>query len=165
VPLKANSVVTLLANSRGWSSWRVVFSLARNFTGIVFNGWIYCIEIFFTFSWKTEFAVKFFIVLNIFFTIHDFLATLRLPWKTEFALKFLTVLSMGRWGTVDSFLHFQLLLLYFKTKQVKICHTIKQLCIHNIMPKHENNALQKKFYNQFKKGTFSVECAPCLGIA
>jgi len=31
------------------------------------------------------------------------------------------------------------------------------------MPKHKNNALQKKFYNQFKKGTFSVECAP--GIA
>jgi len=38
------------------------------------------------------------------------------------------------------------------------------LCIiHSIMPKHENNALQKKFYNQFKKGTFSVVCAPSLG--
>jgi len=23
------------------------------------------------------------------------------------------------------------------------------------MPKHENNAIQKKFYNQFVKGTFS----------
>ena len=45
----------------------------------------------------------------------------------------------------------------------KICHTIKQLYIHNIMPKHENNALQKKIYDQFKKGTFSVECAPCMG--
>jgi len=31
------------------------------------------------------------------------------------------------------------------------------------MPKHENNALQKKFYNQFEKGTFSVECVPCMG--
>jgi len=30
------------------------------------------------------------------------------------------------------------------------------------MPKHENNALQEKIYNQFEKGTFSVECAPCL---
>ena len=33
------------------------------------------------------------------------------------------------------------------------------------MPKHENNALQKKFYNQFKKGTFSVECAHVWGMA
>jgi len=31
------------------------------------------------------------------------------------------------------------------------------------MPKHENNAIQKKFYNQSVKGTFSVECVPCLG--
>ena len=30
------------------------------------------------------------------------------------------------------------------------------------MPKHENSALQKKFYNQFEKGTFSVKCAPNL---
>jgi len=35
VPLWANSVVTLLVNSRGWSSLRVVFSLTRNFTVIV----------------------------------------------------------------------------------------------------------------------------------
>jgi len=41
--------------------------------------------------------------------------------------------------------------------KLKIYHTIKQLYIHNIMPKHENNALQKKFYNQFKKSNFSVE--------
>jgi len=27
------------------------------------------------------------------------------------------------------------------------------------MPKQENNALQKKFYNNFQEGTFSVECA------
>jgi len=47
--------------------------------------------------------------------------------------------------------------------KLKICHTIKQLCTHNIVPKHENNALQKQFYNQFEKGTFSVECAPCMG--
>jgi len=39
---------------------------------------------------------------------------------------------------------------------------MKQLYIH-IMPKHEHNALQKKFYNQFKEGTFSVECAPGMG--
>jgi len=32
-----------------------------------------------------------------------------------------------------------------------------------LMPKHENNTLQKKFYNQFKKGTFSVESAPGMG--
>jgi len=69
----------------------------------------------------------------------------------------------GRWGTVDTFLHFQPLLLYFKSKQAQICHTIKQLYIHNIMSKHENNAFQKKFYNQFQKSTFSVECAPCMG--
>jgi len=30
------------------------------------------------------------------------------------------------------------------------------------MPKHENNALQKKFTISLK-GTFSVECAPCMG--
>jgi len=46
--------------------------------------------------------------------------------------------------------------------KLKICHTVKQLYIHNIMPKHENNALQKKFYHQFKKSTFSVECAPYM---
>jgi len=32
------------------------------------------------------------------------------------------------------------------------------------MPKHENNAFQKTIYNQFKKGTFSVECAHAWGI-
>ena len=47
--------------------------------------------------------------------------------------------------------------------KLKICQTIKQLYIHKIMPKHENNAFQKIFYNQYKKGTFSVECAPCHG--
>jgi len=31
------------------------------------------------------------------------------------------------------------------------------------MPKHENNALQKKFYNQFKKGTFTIDSAPRMG--
>ena len=77
----AHSVVTLLANSRGWSSLCVVFSLSRNFTVIAFSGWIYCIEIFFTFPWKTEFAVKFFTVLNICFTIQDFWATCDCPEK------------------------------------------------------------------------------------
>ena len=47
--------------------------------------------------------------------------------------------------------------------KLKICHTMKQRHIHNIMPKQESNTLQKKFYNQFEKGTFSVECAPCMG--
>jgi len=32
------------------------------------------------------------------------------------------------------------------------------------MPKHENNPLQKKFYNQFKKGTLSVAYAYAWGI-
>jgi len=36
--------------------------------------------------WKTEFALKIFTVLSIFFTIQDLWATLRLPWETEFAL-------------------------------------------------------------------------------
>jgi len=31
------------------------------------------------------------------------------------------------------------------------------------MPKHENNTLHKKFYNQYKKGTFAVESAPRMG--
>ena len=49
---------------------------------------------------------------------------------------------------------------YFNSSpnKLKICQTVKQLYIYNIMPKHENNALQKKIYNQFEKGTFSVSC-------
>jgi len=87
VPLSANSVLTLTVNSRGWSFLRVVFSQTRNFTVIAFTGWIYCIEIFFTLPWKTEFAVKFSTVLNIFLTIQDFWVTCAcpetqsLPWK------------------------------------------------------------------------------------
>ena len=52
---------------------------------------------------------------------------------------------------------------YFNSSpnKLKICHTIKQLYIQNIMQQHENNAIQKKIYNQFEKGTFFVECAPC----
>ena len=75
VPLSANSVVTLHVSSRGWSFLRVVFSQTRNFTVTAFTGWIYCIEIFFTLSWKTEFAVKLSTVFNIFFAIRDFWAT------------------------------------------------------------------------------------------
>jgi len=30
------------------------------------------------------------------------------------------------------------------------------------MPKHENSAFQKKFYNQFKKGTVSVNVTRTL---
>jgi len=37
VPLWANSVVTLLVNSSGWSSLRVVFSQTRHFTVIAFT--------------------------------------------------------------------------------------------------------------------------------
>jgi len=37
VPLWANSVVTLLVNSKGWSSLHVVFSQTRNFTVIAFT--------------------------------------------------------------------------------------------------------------------------------
>jgi len=88
VPVYAHSVVTLLANSRGWSSFCVVFSLTS-----VLLDWIYCIGNFFTFSWKTEFAVKFFTVLNIFFTIQDFWTTCDCPEKQR-CLKFFTVLSI-----------------------------------------------------------------------
>ena len=41
----------------------------------------------------TEFALKFFTVLNMFFIIQD-LRNLRLPWKTECALKFFTGLNI-----------------------------------------------------------------------
>jgi len=44
--------------------------------------------------WKTEFALKFFTVLNVSFTIQDLWATSRLPWKTEFALKIFTLLNI-----------------------------------------------------------------------
>ena len=73
------------------------------------------------FPWKTEFALKFFTVLNLSFTTQDFWATcacpekqcalnslywiyifyhsgflsnMRLPWKIEFTLKFFTVLNI-----------------------------------------------------------------------
>ena len=87
VPLSANSVVTLLVNSRRWSFLRVVFSQTGNFTVIAFTGRIYCIEIVFTLRLETAFAVKFSTVLNISFTIQDFWAicacpeTQSLPWK------------------------------------------------------------------------------------
>ena len=64
--------------------------------------WIYCIENIFTVQdfWTTcaclqkQFSRKIFTVLNIFLTIQDFLATLRLPWKTEFSLKIFTVFNI-----------------------------------------------------------------------
>ena len=43
--------------------------------------------------WKTQFALKIFAVLNIFFSIQDFWPTLRLPKKTEFAWKVLVYYS------------------------------------------------------------------------
>jgi len=63
------------------------------------------------------------------------------------------VLCRARWGTVDTFCIFNHSYFISSPNKLKICHT-KHLYIHNIMPKHENNAFQKKFYNQFKKGTF-----------
>jgi len=51
----------------------------------------------------------------------------------------------------------------FSQNKLNICHTIKQLYIHNFMPKHENNAIQKIFYNRFKISAFFVECASCMG--
>ena len=81
VRLSANSVVTLHVSSRGWSFLRVLFSQTRNFTVIAFIGWIHCIEIFFTLPWKTEFAVTFSTVFNIFFAIRDFWATCACPEK------------------------------------------------------------------------------------
>jgi len=85
------------------------------------------------------------------------------PLKAELS-QCITTLILGE-GWVESTLFCIFNHYYFisSPNKLKICHTIKQLSIHNIMPKHENNILQKKFYNQFKKGTFSVECAPCTG--
>ena len=58
--------------------------------------WICCIENIFTVQdfWATcaclqkQFSRKIVTVLNIFLTIQDFRATLRLPWKTEFSRRF-----------------------------------------------------------------------------
>ena len=65
-----------------------MFSLTRNFAVIAFTSWIYCIEDFFTFLWKIEFALKFSTVLNIFFTIQDFWATCDFPEKQSLPWKF-----------------------------------------------------------------------------
>jgi len=65
--------------------------------------WIHCNEyIFFiiqnfeqlALAWKTEFALKFFTVLNLYFLLFKILQNLRLPWKTEFALKIFTVFNL-----------------------------------------------------------------------
>ena len=64
---------------------------------------------------------------------------------------------MGEGGVQSTlFLHFQPLPLYFKSKQAQnLSHNKATLySLHNIMPKHENNVLQKKFYNQFEKSSF-----------
>jgi len=44
-----------------------------------------------------------------------------------------------------------------RTNKLKICHKIKQLYIHNIMPKYKNNAFHKKFYNKLKKVLFLID--------
>ena len=85
---QTNSVVTLVVNSRGWSSLCVVFSQTRHFPVIAFAGWIYLIENFFTLPWKTEFEVKFSTVLNRFFTIQDFWATCVCPEKQSLSWNF-----------------------------------------------------------------------------
>ena len=63
-------------------------SLTRNFTVIAFTGWLYCIENFFTFPWKTEFALKFSTVLNIFFAVQDIWATCDCPVKQSLPWNF-----------------------------------------------------------------------------
>jgi len=68
-------------------------------------------------------------------------------------------------GGVQSTLFFVFNHSYFisSPNKLKICHTIKQHYTQDITPKHENCDIQKKFYNQFKKGIFTVECAPGMG--
>ena len=67
-----------------------MFPLTRNFTVIAFTGCIYRMEIFFTFPWKTEFALKFFAVLSI--LLHSgLLSNLRFcPEFTAFYIHFLS---------------------------------------------------------------------------
>jgi len=67
---------------------------------------------------------------------------------------FLSIANRGRWGTVDTFSLFQPLLLYFKSKQAQNLSHMKQLYIHNIMPKYENDALQKNFTINLKRVLF-----------
>ena len=63
---------------------------------------IYCIENIFSVQdflatcacLQKQFFRKIFTVLNIFLTIQDFWATLRLPWKTKFALKIFTAFNI-----------------------------------------------------------------------
>ena len=94
VPLSANSVVTLLVNSRGWNFLRVVFSQTRNFTVIAFNGWIYSIEFFFTLALENRVCREIFHCIEYIFYHSGLLSNLRLPWHTEFALKIFTVLNI-----------------------------------------------------------------------
>ena len=55
--------------------------------------------------------------------------------------------TVGKVGYSRHFFAFSTTATLFQVQtSSKICHTIKQLCIHNVMPKHENNALQKKIY-------------------
>jgi len=125
VPLSANSVVTLLVSLRGRSFLRVVFYQTRNFTVIAFTGWIYCIKIFFTLPWKTEFAVKFSTVLNIFFTIQDFWATCSCP-ENRVCPEF-TVLNIH----FLSFRIFEQLALALKTRVALKCFTVLKYFYHS----------------------------------
>ena len=103
VPLSANSVVTLLVNSRGWGFLRVVFSQTRNFTVIAFAGWIYCIKIFSPCPGKQSLPWKFPLRWIYFFTIQDFWATCAcpetqtLPWK--FSLYWIYFYIQDFWST------------------------------------------------------------------
>jgi len=60
---------------------------------------------------------------------------------------FITLSIRGTWGIVDTFLHFHHCYFISSPNRLKLCCTVKQLYMHNIMPKHENNALQKKISN------------------
>jgi len=77
----------------------------------------------------------------------------------EVRLPFDNIFCVGE-GGVQSTLFCIFTHCYFisSPSKLKICHTIKQLYINNIMAKHENNALQKKFYNQFKRILFCRMC-------
>jgi len=81
----------------------------------------------------------------------------------------ITFRSRGMWGTVDTFLHFQPLLLYFKSKQAEnLSHNKATLYSrHNVMPKHKmvshDTSLSEKNCTQFEKGTFLMNVPHAWG--
>ena len=91
MPLQANSVITLLVNSRRWSSLRVMFSLTKKLCG----NYLYWLNIlylkFFHLTLKNRVCREIFHCIEYIFYHSGSLSNLRLCWKTEFALKFFTV--------------------------------------------------------------------------